>query len=355
MNSKKISNAKGAFLVALITMTNSYAPLPANRVGRGVWVADLAALCLALLLSYFLTSACDRACDAPFYGVLQNATGRFGAIALGCVLIIITLLTAVVSLTVFSRFVQITALPQTPQIIIPGLLIIIAALMSSDELMASGGAAWLLFWFSACVFLLFVLSGAGKVEPRLFLPYGRASEMFIASGEVFLNRFGILPMLMAVYTRMSEQKTRKKFFLTSLAGAGGALAVISAITVATLGEKLSETDFYPVYSAMSIHSVGGFIRHTEIFACITMTVSLFFKGAVGLMFSEDMINGIFGIERRRGVSLPLALIAAASTQLIYAGVPSLRGLLEWKSGAIVMLLINVTIPILLFVKSKKTS
>ncbi len=360
MNSKKISNAAGAFLVALITMTNSYAVLPASGAGRGIWISDILALILALLLAHLFTSACDTFPDEPFYGVMRRSVGRVGAALLGGVFVLITLLTIVVSLTVFSRFVQITALPRTPQIIIPTILIVIAALSLSGELTASGGAATLLFWFSLCVFILFAVSGIFNAEPRLLVPQSDGfSEILKGTGEVFLNRFGLLPALMAVYTRMSEQKTRKKYFLGSLAGAGVALSVISALSVATLGEKLSETDFYPVYTAMSIHSVGGFIQHTEIFACIAMTVSLFFKGAVCLMFSEDMINGIFRTERRLGVSLPLSLIAAASGQLIYASISSLRGLLEWKSGAIVVLLINIAIPILIWIgcglKNKKRS
>ncbi len=356
MNSKTISNGAGAFLTALITMTNSYAVLPASGAGSGIWIADIASLILALVLAYFFTSSCDTFPDETFYGVLNKSTGKWGAAVLGGVLVILTLLTAVVSLTVFSRFVQITALPRTPQIIIPFILIVIAALSLSGELTASGGAATLLFWFSAFVFILFTVSGIFNAEPRLFLPQGTSvSELLKGAGEVFLNRFAPIPALMAVYTRMSERKTRKKYFLGSLAGAGVALAVIGALTVATLGEKLSETDFYPVYTAMSVHSVGGFIQHTEIFACIAMTVSLFFKGTVSIMFSEDMINGIFGVQRRAGNALPLALIAAASTQLIYTSISSLRGLLEWKSGATAMLLINIAIPFLLFVKSKRTN
>lgn len=348
MNSKKISNVAGAFLVFLISMTNSYAVLPASGAGSGIWISDIIALILALLLAYFLTSSCDTLPDKPFYGVIRSAVGKAGAAVLGSVFVILTLLTIVVSLTVFSRFVQITALPRTPQIIIPAIMIIIAAFSLSGELTSAGGAATLLFWFSLCVFILFVVSGVGKTEPRLFLPRNDGFEEILkGAGEVFLNRFGFIPALMAIYTRMSERTTRKKYFLGSLAGAGVALSVMSAITVATLGEKMSETDFYPVYTAMSIHSVGGFIQHTEIFACIAMTVSLFFKGAVCLIFSEDMIGGIFTTERKAGLAMPLALIAAASTQLIYTSISSLRGLLEWKSGAIIMLLINIAIPVLI--------
>ena len=356
MKDKTISNGAGAFLTALIIMTNSYAVLPASYAGRGIWLADILALILALILAYLFASSCDKLSDEPFYGVMRHSVGKWGAAVLGGVLLIITLLTTAVSLTVFSRFVQITALPRTPQIIIPLIIIIIAALSLSGELTSSGGAATLLFWFSAFVFILFVLTGIGKVEPRLlFLQRESFSEVFKGAGEVFLNRFGVLPALVAVYTRMSGKETRKKYFLSSIAGSGVAIAVLSAITVATLGEKVSGTDFYPVYSAMSIHSIGGFIQHTEIFACIAMTVSLFFKCAVSLMFSEDMMNGMFALERKSGTVLPLALIVASSTQLIYTSISSLRGLLEWKSGAIVMLLINIAIPVLLFAKSKKTN
>lgn len=356
MKSKTISNGAGAFLVALIIMTNSYAVLPGSRAGSGIWIADIASLLLALVLAYFLTCACDKCPDETFYGVLQKSTGKRCAPVLGGIFLLLTLLTAVVSLTVFSRFVQITALPRTPQIIIPAVLIVIAAFSLSDELTASGGAATLLFWFSVCVFLLFAVSGILNAEPRLLLPKTVSfPEIFKGAGEVFLNRFGALPALMAVYTRMSDKGTRKKYFLSSVAGSGAVLAAISALTVATLGEKLSQTDFYPVYTAMSVHSVGGFIQHTEIFACIAMTVSIFFKSAVSIMFSEDMINGIFKVERRSGISLPLALIAASSTQLIYTGISSLRGLLEWKSGATAILFINIAIPVWLFVKSKKTN
>ncbi|MBQ5778324.1 MAG: GerAB/ArcD/ProY family transporter, partial [Oscillospiraceae bacterium] len=349
MKEKIISNGAGAFLTALIIMTNSYAVLPASHAGRGIWIADILAIILALFLAYLFASSCDKLQSETFYGVMRHAVGKWGATVLGGLLLIITLLTTVVSLTVFSRFVQITALPRTPQIIIPLIIITIAALSLSGELTSSGGAATLLFWFSAFVFILFFLSGIGKVEPHLFLPQRDGfSENFKGTGEVFLNRFGALPALMAIYTRMSGKETRKKYFLSSIAGSGVAIAALSAITVATLGEKAAETDFYPVYTAMSIHSIGGFIQHTEIFACIAMTVSLFFKGAASLMFSEDMINGMFDVGRKSGVSLPLALIAASSTQLIYTSISSLRGLLEWKSGAIVMLLINIAVPVLLF-------
>ena len=110
---------------------------------------------------------------------------------------------------------------------------------------------------------------------------------------------------------------RKQFFLFAVLGAAAALVIISLVTVATLGADTSRADFYPVYTAMSVRGVGGFIQHTEILACIAMTLSLFFKSAVCLLFCDDMLMGIFKVSRKRGVTLPLGLISAALTQVIY--------------------------------------
>ncbi len=358
MKSEKISNGAGALLIALVTMTNAYSVMP-GALGATTWVFYIAAIGLALFCAELLARACDRFPNESFYGVLTKSLGKTSGKLIAGLLTLLTLLTCVISLTVFSRFVQISALPQTPQIILPFLCIMVAALSASGGAESSVGAARLLFWFVAFVFVVFVAVSLPQVFPRLLLPENTSAKSFFGgAGEVFLNRFGAVPAFMAIYTRMSDKKTRRKYMLGGIGGAGCALAIISAITIATLGKTTSTTDFYPIYTAMSLHSVGGFIQHTEIFACVAMTLCLFFKGAVCLTFSGDMIDKIFGIERKHGVFLPLAFICAFSTQLIYRDISSLRTMLEWKNGAIYILLLNVIIPIVVFIaairKKKKT-
>ncbi len=332
--------------------------MPGSGSGAA-WISSVAATLLALFCTALLARACDTFPDSSFYNVLVSSVGKWCAAIFAGILTLLALLTCVVSMTVFSRFVQITALPQTPRIILPLLIIIVAALSLSGGMESATGATRLLFWFTAGVFVLFVALGLTQIYPQLLLPERiEAKSVFRDTGEIFLNRFAQIPAFMAIYTRMSEPKTRKKYMLGAVGGAGLSLAVISAITTAMLGAESTKVDFYPVYTAMSLHSVGGFIQHTEIFACIAMTLCLFFKGCVCLLFSGDMLDGIFKISRRRGVFLPLALICAYATQLFYRDVSSLRGMLEWKSGAIYILLLNIIIPFVIFctsfIKRKKT-
>ncbi len=354
MRSDRITNGSGAAMCALVIFANAYSVMSGAEAGQSAWISHIIAGGAATVLACFLALVCDRFPEKSFYEVLFAICGKWGARASGFVMAFFSLVTCVLSLTVFSRFVQITALPRTPQIILPLILALIAALALRSGLRAASGSARLLFWFSAAVLVIFVLFGVKWMEFSRILPGGAdMSAIFGGAGEVFLNRFGTVFALMSVYSRMDKEQGRRRFFVTSVALTAFSLALVSVITVATLGAEVSGTDFYPVFTAMSVRGVGGFIQHTEIFACIAMTLSLFFKTSVCLLFAEDMLYGILGIERRVGVSVPLALICAAMTQLIYRDLSSLRGMVEWTPSASWVVAVYALLPIAFLICARK--
>lgn len=334
MQKGKISNKEGALICALAGLTNAFSVLPGAEAGRMVWVADIIATALAILCVFLLTGACDKYPEKTFFEVLTKVFGKVFGRVVGIILALFSLMTFVVSLTVFSRFVQITALPQTAQIVIPLLISVTSALSLSRGLYAPSGAAWLLFWFVAFVVVVSAAFGFSESSLRLMtFKMPQPLKIISGAGEVFLNRFGEIFALMSVYTRMQGKNSRRKHILTALFGVGLALSLISATTVFMLGENLSRADFYPVYTAVSLHSAGGFIQHIEIFACIAMTICIFFKGVLCILFSEDIIMESFSAKRVHGIAVPISLSAAAFTQIIYGSVSTLRGMLEWKPGA----------------------
>ena len=334
MQDGRITNGSGAAVCALVIFANAYSVMSGSDAGNGAWIAHIIAGVAAIVCAWCIVSVCEKYPEKSFYDVLSAVCGKWGARLFGGTTAFFALVTCVLSLTVFSRFVQITALFRTPQIVLPLIIAIISALAIRSGLRAVSGAARLLFWFSAAVLAVFVLFGIRWMEFSRLIPSGNElTDFFAGAGEVFLNRFGTVFALFSVYTRMEQGLSRKRFFMWSVAGPALALALISAVTVATLGEKVAGTDFYPVFTAISVRGVGGFIQHTEILACIAMTLSLFFKTSVCLLYAEDMLCGMFNITKKEGLSLPLALVCAAMTQLIYRDLSALRGMVEWTPGA----------------------
>lgn len=352
MKGQKITSGAGAAIAAFTILTNAYSFLPGAFSGGDVWISHIIAGATSVICLWLLVNLCEKYPGESFFGVITNALGKFFGRAVSVVLVLLSVLTLTVSLTVFSRFIQITALPQTPQIIIPSLITVCAALSLRTSLRAASGTARLLIWFFAAVFLFFALGGIKEVKLSLLLDMPESTvEIFRGAGEVYLNRFATMLALMSVYTRIEEGEKRKSRFLLSAGISALALSVISVITVATLGTENISRDFYSVFSAMSVKSVGGFIRHTEILACIAMVISLFFKSVVCILFSDDMLSGALGIPDESFSYLPIGLLAAAGTQIIYRDTSALRGLLAWKSGAGFVLALHIIIPLILFLSA----
>lgn len=339
-----MTNSAGAFIAAFVILTNAYTFLPGLSSGGNSWSAHICAGFLFLFCLWLLTLICDRFYDESFGKILPDILGNaFGRI-FALVLAGISVLTLAVSLTVFSRFVRITALPRTPQLIIPLLLVATAAFSLKSSLRAASGVARLLVWFFCAVFLVFVLGGISELSV-LRLSSGEFSVKALAegTGEVYLNRFATAFALMSVYTRMPKEG-RRKWFLSSAAASAAAISAIALITVSTLGIGGAAKDYYPVYSVMSLHGIGGFIRHTEILACIAMVFSLFFKSVVCLLFADEMLACTFNSEKPANAYLPIGLISVASTYVIYKDSSSLQVLLRWKPGAVVFLGVYVLLP-----------
>lgn len=353
MKGKTITNGAGAAIVAFTVFTNAYTFLPGAFSGSFVWISSIVASVIFLFSLMCFINVCEKYPGESFFGVLENALGSFYGKGVSFILALLSLLTLTISLTVFSRFVKLTALPRTSQIILPALTVICASLSLRSCLRAASGAARLLIWFFITVFLIFAATGLGEMKFSLLLPKKFPDyEELSAVGEIYLNRFATAAALMSVYTRMPEGKGRKKWFLSSAAISGLCLSVIAVFTVATLGKGAATEDFYPVFSAMSVKSVGGFIRHTELFSCIAMTFSLFFKSVVCILFSDDMLSGIWKSHGNIGAYIPLGIISASLTQIIYRDTSSLRGLLEWKAGASVILAIHMAIPVIVFLSAR---
>ncbi len=353
MSDKKIPNILASVIVIFTLMTNVYSVLPGSSAGSDIWLSHIIATALALAFAFFLTLACDRFPSEAFYGVLKKASGKVGAKILAVLFFVVTLTTVTVSLTVFSRFVQQTALPLTPPYILPLLIATVAAVASRSRERSISGSARFLVFFAVVVFFLFIIPGFFGILPDVFFPpFESADKILPAAGEIFLNRFlGLVPLL-AIYTRMKNTKTRKRDFLASTLISGIAMTVISVVVVGSLGKSLAARDFYPTFTAMSSHGAFGFIRHTEVLASVTMTVCLFFKCAVSLLFMNDMTEGVVNIKRGERLALPYALILGALTQVIYSDVSKLKHLLAWKSTATVAVLGVLALSVLLYVFAK---
>ncbi len=348
MSSGKITNGEGFMLTALALMTNSYSVVYGVGNGASAPISNLIATIAAIACAYLLACVCDKYPQRSFFAVIKTLLGSTFGLFCSFLLILLTLSSGVVSLVVFNRFIQLTALPRTPQIIIPLILVLIASLSFRSGLRSIAGTARLIFWFAVFVLAVFLIFGINFALPRAMSPAASDVKVFLeAIGEAFINRFGAIFALMSVYTRMHDTSLRRRYFVGGVAAAGLAFSIIAFMTGSILGARTCTRDFYPAFTAMSIIEAGGFLQHPEILSSIVMTISAFFKVSVCILFAGDMLSGIFDVPSKEGAAVPIGLICVSATQLIYRNAPALRRMTEWRSPAVFVLGFELLLPVLL--------
>ena len=343
---EKLKNKQGLYLTVLFFGSNCYSLLFAARHGAAVWLCYLLAWGLGIAAAYVLGTCMERT-DGTFFALLDSLLPRpLGRFFTG-LLAVYTFLSACTSLSIFGQFNQLTALSKTPTLILPLAVILLGVFACRSGISAMGRMASLTVWFSAVVFVLFVCVGLGSASPALLLETDRFSLQ--GGFTVFCNQLGDVLLLTAVYPYLARKRTRKRTMTIGMTLAGGMLFVISLVTVMTLGGRGVTDNTYPVFTVLSVRTVGQFVQHTELLTSVAMTVFAFFRVSLSLFFIAEALTRLFSLQNGRAPILPAGLLLASVTQLLYHGMPMLTARLESALSLWILIPIQIVLPALLCV------
>lgn len=351
-----ISSRQGFTLLICFTLCNSYSMLFGTHCGREVWLAHLLATALSLLIWLAFTRVFEEKPYSSFFDMIDTSFGKIFGHIITAILILYALLSATTSLSLFGRFTQLTALSKTPPIILPLIISLLAALSLKSGLSALSRGANLFFYFAVFTFASFVAFGAPLLDVKNLFPMleNGIFPPIKSALSIFTNQFGDTLLLFAIYPKIAGK--RRKGMLWAILCATLATSVIALFTIMTLGEKQVISDFFPVFTTLSIRNIGGYIQHTEIITSIAMAFFIFIRQAITLYFAVTAISHLFHIKEASRLLVPLALIIASGSQLMYLNMMSLRARIEGDANLYILLPVLLLFPILLcfLAKRKKT-
>ena len=354
MNKEIISNKQGFMLAAILMMTNSFALLFGTDAGRDVWIAYLLATVMVGLVWLLMSGMLEENPSMDFFALLDRLTGKFFGRVIAVVLAVYAFLTAATTLGIFSRFNQVTALSKTPQIIMPLLIVLIGVWAMKSGVEVLGRCANLLFYFIVFVFLYFMFFGVEFIHPRNLAPilWNGWTPVITSAGSVFINQFGESILLVAVYSSLAEKSRRRRAITGGVITGAVMVTLIAVSTTATLGQAETASEFYPVFTVLSIRNVGGFIQHMEILTSAAMAFFVFFKIALCLYFMALALKHLFGLQDFRALLLPVGLILVSFTQLSNWNMMDVRTRIEGRYALMILLPLLIALPVLLAVISR---
>lgn len=351
MSKEIITNRQGFTLLVTFTMCNAYSLLFGASIGRDLWLAYLFAAILAILIWATITKVFERNPDLDFFSMMDYAFGKILGHIITFILLVYAFLSCTTSMSLFGRFAQLTALPKTPQIILPLLILLLAAwaLKSGLEVLARGAS--LLFYFIITTFIYFVIFSLPLINLRNILPILQNGILppLKSALTIFTNQFGDVLLLLAIYPNIRRAPARRKTMMWAMVASGLAMFIISTMTVFTLGGKQTSSEFFPVFSIMAIRNIGGYIQHTEILTSIAMTFFVFIRQTLCLYFIAKGFQYLFHTTAYQRLLTPLALLTVSGTQLLYSNMVGMIARIEGDQNLYLILPLQLLLPLLVCV------
>lgn len=356
---KTLSPRQGFTLLVTFTMCNAYSMLFGTDCGRDVWLAHIISSLFAILVWALFTKTFEQGSYSSFYDMIDSAFGKIIGHIFVAVLILYALLSATTTLSLFGRFTQLTALPKTPPIILPLIISLLAAFSLKSGISALSRGANLFFYFAVFTFFAFMFFGLPVLNLKNLFPILEDGIFppLKSSLSIFTNQFGDTLLLFAIYPEISK-KSRRKSMLWAIFTATTATSIIALFTIMTIGETQLISDFFPVFTTLSIRNIGGYIQHTEIITSIAMAFFIFIRQAVTLYFTASAFAHLFHIKEKVHLYIPLSLLTTSGSQLMYLNMMSLRARIEGNLNLYILLPILLVFPcalcLSLLIKRKKT-
>lgn len=346
-----ITQKQACSIAILYVMTNSFSTLYGVNAGRDVWISYALAQAASALVWILLHYACKRNPSLGFFKLCEKGFGRILGSVFIFLLAVYAFLSMATSVSEFGRFTQLTALSKTPLIIIPMLIILLAVYVLKSGIEVLARCASLAIPFAAFVVLYFFSFGSDSVKPETLSPLleNGFNPVIRQALNIFVNQFGRTLLLAVLIKNIKPGKSSSRCTGLILGVVIGSTAVtlIALSTVATLGQAQTASEFYPIFTVLSIRNVGGFIQHMEILTCIAGTVFLFFRAALGLYFTVCALSHLFKESDYKIFSLPVALLAVSATQLLHWNAMSLRRASEGDMAIVLITPLLMVLPVLL--------
>lgn len=203
-------------------------------------------------------------------------------------------------------------MPETPIVVIMGIMVFLGANAAYGGLEVMGRMAESVFWIVLAVVVLVLILPANAMRPENLRPVlsgglGAVAGAASVSWIIFLENM-VIGMIVPFLTRPSDAR-RFSVYGVGIAGLVG--AAFAAVVVAAFG-VLAPALALQAFSLGRLISVGGFLERIEVLPMGIWTICAGIKTACFLWASAVGLAQVFGLQRYQLLVYPLGVLTVSS-------------------------------------------
>lgn len=328
MNKEVISDKQGIIIIIMHMIGTSSIFMTALAAKKDLWLAILIALFMALIMSFILARIKTIFLKEDLFQILDICFGKFIGKIISILFTLYLFHTGILILMNITQFIKITALFETPEIIIRIVLSIVCIWIVKEGIEVIGRFSQSFFIPVISFILVFVLLSVAKMNTDNIMPILSEGIKPIANGVFYVFSFplGELGIYTIIFYRLKQRSSFYRVYMLGVLIGGIILLTISLTNLLVLGINTATSVYYQTHLAASIIDIGGFLQRIEAVIVIVFILAAFIKNSIYLLAACKGTAKIFGNSDYRFIVTPIALLML---NLSYFMFDSLMSYMEW--------------------------
>ncbi len=329
MQKEMISMRQGFCIIAIFIWGSSVVMGGSSEAGQDSWLCLLLAFAYAIPLLLIYGRIMRLYPEKNIFEILEIVFGKI----VGRIFIILLSWYALhlcsVVLCNFSQFIEIVAMPETPQ------LPLIIVMLAVTVYLAMSGVETLGKWSFASmpvivgVVIITIITALHHMDFSNILPVMGHDFSEIADGSLKLFSFPFAETVVFLGIADAVKKQTSPYKLYVYAAAFGALILLLVMlrNIELLGE-LTKIEYFPSYIAARIIDIGDVLTRIEGTISMNFIVSGVTKITLCLLVAARGIAHLIGVSSYRRILIPVSALALALSSALYNSAMQMFGFIN---------------------------
>jgi spore germination protein KB len=319
MNKEIISGKQAISILILFLLGSSLVIGISSQAKQDAWISILLALFMFIpvVFAYIRISSLF-----PGKNLYDIVTEIFGNI-IGKIIIFIYVLYAIhlgaLVMRNFSEFIDIIALPETPQIVIQIFLLVFCVWMVKSRIEALGRWSKMILPVVAAVIIVVFFISLKDMNFKNLKPVGGSGFGNIVTGAFSAFSFPLSESVLLLTLFGSVKTTDKPEKIYIIGTIAASLLLIAPViqNIRILGIPSLSMFYFPSYTAVTIISVGDFFTKFEVLSGMNFLLAGFVKISVCLFAASIGMAKIFNVKSYKTMAYPAGLLMITLATIVY--------------------------------------
>lgn len=328
MRKEQVSESQAYILIVTFIMGTSLALTGYSESQQNTWISMLIALIFAIPIVIIYGNILNNYPGKDIFQILEHIFGKLIGKTVGLLYTLYFFHLGAICIRNMTEFIQIASFPDTPQYVAAlyiGILAIYILKYGLEVIARVNKFVFPLLIFIIGLTLILIIPMANLDNFLPLLENGWA-PVIKGSFSKFSFPLGETIIFLAFLNTVNEKNKASKIYVKGILIGSTILLIIIIRNILILGFPSLTLAIFPSYNAVSIITIGKFVRGIGIIVAIVITIAGFVKVSICLLASCIGISRIFNFSDYKWVSAPLGLLMMSVSFILY---DSTMHMVEW--------------------------